>query len=127
MKKEDIRVLLVDDEISLLNAIKKLLLLEGYQVEIATSGKEAIKASSKNHFDIVFLDVNMPELNGLETYKELKKIIPDVPVVMMTGYGRSLRQLIEDALHLGVKSCIDKPFKIQRIFDTIKDHVPHEA
>lgn len=127
MKKEDIKILLVDDEISLIDAMKKLLARDGYQVSAASSGKEAIELSRDTAFNIIFLDVNMPDLNGLETYKQIREIIPDAPVVMITGYGRSLKELIEEAQTLGVKDCINKPFKIQQIIKSIETYVPHDA
>jgi CheY-like chemotaxis protein len=127
MKKSDIRVLLVDDETHLIEAMRKLLELEGYQVATAPGGREALRLVKASPFDIVFLDVNMPELNGLETYRQLKEIAPAASVVMITGYGRSLRHLIEEARELGVKACIDKPFRIQQVIDTVRSLVPHES
>jgi len=126
MKKQDIRVLLVDDEVSLIEAIEKLLMGQGYQVSTATSGQEAIELCRRENFDILFLDVNMPDLNGLETYKRLKEFISETPVVMITGYGRSLKHLIEEARQLGVKACIDKPFRIKQITDCIVSYAPHD-
>jgi CheY-like chemotaxis protein len=126
VKKQDIRILLVDDEVSLIEAIEKLLTGQGYQVSTASSGQEAIELCRRESFNIVFLDVNMPELNGLETYKRLKEHMPEAPVVMITGYGRSLKHLIEEARQLGVKACIDKPFRIKQITDCIMTYAPHE-
>ena len=126
MKDEkNIKVLLVDDEVSLVSAIEKLLTLEGYQVSTAASGKEAIDKCTESSFDIIFLDVNMPELNGLETYRSMRNVTGETPVVMITGYGRSLKHLIEEAQQLGVKACIDKPFRIKQITDSIREYVPH--
>ncbi len=127
MTKKDIKVLLVDDEASLVEAMRRILVLEGYEVRTAVSGKEAIKACQGESFDIVFLDVNMPDLNGLETYKRLREIVPGIPVVMITGYGRSLKPLIEEAIQIGVKGCIDKPFKIGQVIESIKTYVPRGA
>jgi CheY-like chemotaxis protein len=117
-------VLLVDDEISLIEAMQKILTFEGFTVTIATSGKAALELCRTHPFQIVFLDVNMPDLNGLETFKAMRTIIPGVPVVMITGYGRSLRHLIEEARQLGVRACIDKPFKINQILETIRAVLP---
>lgn len=127
MRKSDIRILLVDDETHLIEAMRKLLELEGFQVATAPGGREALRLAKSSRFDIVFLDVNMPELNGLETYRHLKELAPDTAVVMITGYGRSLRHLIEEAKELGVKACIDKPFRIQQVIDTVRALVPHEV
>jgi len=127
VKETDIKVLLVDDEINLMEAMQKILTLEGYQVSTAASGRQALEITRSEPFHIIFLDVNMPDLNGLDTYKELRKSRPDIPVVMITGYGRSLKPIIEEAQQLGVKACIDKPFRIRQILESIRAYVPHDA
>lgn len=127
MKQADIGVLLVDDESGLLEAMSKLLELEGYRVGTAGSGWEALERCREGGWSIVFLDLNMPDLNGLDTYRRIRDINPEVPVVMITGYGRSLRQLVEEARQLGIRGCIDKPFKIQQIMEGVRAHVPHDA
>ncbi len=126
MKKTEVKVLLVDDELNLAEAMQRILALEGFQVRTAASGHQALDLCRAVAPYIVLLDFNMQDLNGLETYRRMRAIIPEVPVVMITGYGRSLRQAIEEAHQLGVKSCIEKPFKIQQIFESIRTYVPYE-
>jgi CheY-like chemotaxis protein len=125
LKKTDITVLVVDDETILLDTLRGLLEAEGYRVRTAASGAAAIEACAAGPVSIVFLDVNMPDLDGLETYRSLLRVAPGVPVVMITGYGVSLRRLIEEALQLGVRGCIDKPFKIAQITGAIRANLPH--
>ena len=121
----DIHVLVVDDEKNLTLAMRRLLSAEGYRTETASSGVLALEAVKDKSFDVIFLDVNMPEMNGLETFKKLKKVAPDSAVIMITGYGKTLKALVEEAQEQGVRSVINKPFKITEITSAIREAVPH--
>lgn len=123
--RADINILVVDDEKNLTLAMRRLLSAEGYKAETAGSGDEALAAVKETAFDVIFLDVNMPDMNGLEVFKKLKKVAPKSSVVMITGYGKTLKELVEEARELGVHSVIDKPFKITQVTQAIHDLVPH--
>ena len=124
-KREDINVLVVDDEKNLILAMRRLLSSEGYKTTTAGSGLEALSAVKETKFDIIFLDVNMPDMNGLETFKKLREVTPDSAVIMITGYGKTLKTLVEQARELGVRKVIDKPFKINQITEAIEETIPH--
>jgi two-component system nitrogen regulation response regulator GlnG len=124
-KREDINVLIVDDEKNLTLAMRRLLSAEGYRAEVAASGELALESIKELPFDVILLDVNMPGMNGLETFKKLKKLSPKSSVIMITGYGKTLKALVEEAQELGVHSVIDKPFKINQITETIQAIIPH--
>ena len=124
-KAEEISILVVDDEKNLTLAMRRLLSAEGYRTETAGSGEAALEIVKEDFFDVVFLDVNMPDMNGLETFKKLNKVSPNSSVVMISGYGKTLKELVEEARELGVHSVIDKPFKITQITQAIHDLVPH--
>jgi CheY-like chemotaxis protein len=122
---EEISILVVDDEKNLTLAMRRLLSAEGYSTQTAGSGEEALEVVQGKDYDLIFLDVNMPEMNGLETFKKLKKITPKSAVIMITGYGKTLKTLVEEALGLGVRKVIDKPFKINQITEAIREVIPH--
>ena len=124
-KAGEIHVLVVDDEKNLTLAMRRLLSAEGYKAETAGSGEEALVVLKESFFDIIFLDVNMPDMNGLETFKKIRKLTPDSLVIMITGYGKTLKTLVEEARELGVLAVIDKPFKISQITEAIRDAIPH--
>jgi CheY-like chemotaxis protein len=124
-KPEEISILVVDDEKNLTLAMRRLLSAEGYSTQTAGSGEEALEVVKEKDYDLIFLDVNMPEMNGLETFKKLKKITPKSAVIMITGYGKTLKTLVEEALGLGVRKVIDKPFKINQITEAIREVIPH--
>ena len=124
-KRAEISILVVDDEMNLTLAMRRLLSAEGYRTETANSGDEALRKAKEAHYDLIFLDVNMPGMNGLETFVKLGEAAPQSAVVMITGYGRTLKAVIEEARSLGVRAVIDKPFKINQITEAIRELVPH--
>ena len=124
-KRSEIAVLVVDDEMNHTLAMRRLLSAEGYRTETANSGEEALHKAKESHYDIEFLDVNMPGMNGLETFVKLGEAAPNSAVVMITGYGKTLKAVIEEARTLGVRAVIDKPFKINQITEAIREIIPH--
>jgi two-component system nitrogen regulation response regulator GlnG len=124
-KRGEITVLVVDDEMNLTLAMRRLLSAEGYRTETANSGEEALRKAQEAHYDVIFLDVNMPGMNGLETFVKLGEVAPRSAVVMITGYGRTLKAVVEEARSLGVRAVIDKPFKINQITEAIREIIPH--
>jgi CheY-like chemotaxis protein len=113
-------ILLVDDEETTI-LVEKLMLEElGYTVFPARSGKRAIELYNENKagFDLVALDMIMPEMNGKDTYGELKKINPEVRVLLVSGY--SLNKQIEELMGLGCKGYIQKPFDIVQLSQKIR-------
>ena len=82
--KNNYQILWADDEISLLKPYMIFLYDKGYEVTPVCSGRDAIDAVEEKHFDIVFLDEQMPGLSGIETMQEIKRLVPSLPVVMIT-------------------------------------------
>jgi DNA-binding NtrC family response regulator len=116
---DKLKILIVDDEDSLRLSLASILELEGYEVETAEDGYKAIELAKKKDFNILFSDIRMPGITGNETFKEIKKIKPDIIGVMMTAYA--LNDLIIDALNTGAFACLSKPFEIETVLSTIKD------
>jgi two-component system cell cycle sensor histidine kinase/response regulator CckA len=115
------QILLVDDEEGPIQ-VEKLMLKElGYRVMTAESGREAIDiyAEHTDTVDLIALDMIMPEMNGRATYEELRKINPDVRVLLVSGY--SLNKQVEELLDLGCKGFIQKPFDIIELSRTLRD------
>ena len=114
-------ILLVDDEEGTI-LVEKLMLEElGYSVFSAQSGKQAIELYNQNKagFDLVALDMIMPEMNGKDTYDALKKINPKVKVLLVSGY--SLNKQIEELMGLGCRGYIQKPFDIVQLSQKIRE------
>ena len=105
-------VLLVDDEQRILTVGKEICKTLGYNVITVDSGKEALKIyqDQKDTINLVILDMIMPEMNGLETFVELKKIDPDIKVLLSTGY--SIDEKAQEMLKNGCKGYILKPYSV---------------
>ena len=107
--KNDISILVVDDEETLRNILVKILTKEGYKVETAENGEEALEKLRQAQYNLLISDIKMPRLNGFELLKIAKKDYGSMGVIMMTAYGDSYT--IKDALLLGADEYITKPFK----------------
>ncbi|WP_045222328.1 response regulator [Desulfonatronum thioautotrophicum] len=112
------KILLVDDETRFRTTVSKRLAERGQDVTAVGSGLEAIESVKQTPFDIVVLDVKMPGLNGLETLTELKKIRPELAVIMLTGHA-SVDSSIE-GMKLGAFDYILKPCDIEELLGKIE-------
>ena len=119
------RIMIVDDEVDFLDAMQYWLKVKGFEVETFSSGKEALKAIKKNPPTLIFLDIVMPEVDGIEVLREIRKFNKDLSVIMITAH--STPQRIQDAEDLGVVGYFMKAddFKqaaelIQRALQTFK-------
>lgn len=111
-------VLIVDDNVSLCQTMSFILRRKGYAVDIAKGGGEAIAKVEEKPFDIIFLDIKMTPMDGVETYRRIKKLRPEAVVMMMTAY--SLDRLVKEALQEGAFGVIYKPLDIERIMALIE-------
>ncbi len=109
MNKSKVRILIVDDEKSILDALKTHLELDGYTVETADSADLAIEMFSKHPFQVVLTDINMPVKDGLALLEEIRHIRSDTMVIMITGYT-SLTKVFMSRVH-GAFDYVLKPFK----------------
>jgi DNA-binding NtrC family response regulator len=110
---KQIKIIVVDDELSIRESLKGWLQLDGYQVETAASGPEALAKNAENRFDIMLIDVKMPEMDGLTLLKKVKETDPDVAIVMMTAHG-AIRDAVE-AMKLGAYDYLIKPFELEEL------------
>lgn len=113
------KILVVDDEQDICTFLSKLLNDEGYEITTVKNGYQVIEEVRKGSFDLILLDVIMPSMNGLDTYREIKKIDPQIPVIMMSGYP--VKGLVDQALSEGAKTCLNKPFTIDKVITTVKE------
>ena len=106
-------ILVVDDEQGIRDLMRDALSLEGHQVICAQNGTEAIELLLSNKVDVVFLDIRMPKGDGLTALREIRRLNPALPVVMITGCGK--RQVIDEAIQLGCDACLIKPFSMRDV------------
>lgn len=112
------KLLVVDDQMGVRRLLFEAFNEEGYQVELAGSGHEALEKVRKTAPDIILMDMKMPGMNGLETLHEIKKVDDTVPVVMMTAYGEL--EIVAEAMKLGIKEYVTKPFDINELRGLVK-------
>ncbi|MCK4798977.1 MAG: response regulator [Spirochaetes bacterium] len=112
-------ILIIDDESVLRETLGLILKEREYNVIIAKDGEEAIENTKNIHIDIALIDIKLPGIDGVETYKILKESHSDMIAVMMTAYP--VTDLIDKALDCGVLSCIHKPFNIEETIELIEE------
>src|ERR1043166_8878305 len=105
------RILVVDDEPFVCDAVKMMLEFDGHQVQTAGSGKDALAAFEKAKFDLVITDFSMPGMKGNELATEIKARVPGQPVVMITAYAEMLTA--NNTPLTAVDSVISKPFLLE--------------
>ncbi len=111
-------ILVVDDQVTDRETLKAVLEEKGYKVATAADGKEAIAMVKQKHYNVIFLDVRLPDMSGVETFEEVKKIDPDVAVIMMTGYSEE--ELMRKAIAEGAYTCIYKPFDLDKLIALVE-------
>lgn len=111
---EKLHILIVDDDQRMAKTLKDIFTVKGYEADVAHSGAEAMEKVTEDHFDCVISDIKMPEMNGVELYKAIKEVQPDIPVVLMTAY--STDELVDEGLAEGVIATLNKPLDIEAIF-----------
>lgn len=112
------RILVIDDEEGMRDVFYRLLSNEGYIVETARDGNEGLDKVKKRQFDLSFIDVRMPELNGLETFLQIKKLQPGIKAFLISGYA--VDSLVEKAVKEGALGCIRKPSGIRDVVKVAK-------
>jgi len=116
-------ILVVDDEINYLTVMEALLGEESYEVLTAPGGQEALKLATNNDVDLVLTDMKMPKMNGIELLGEIKRLYPDLPVIMMTAFGTVEKAVA--AMKAGAFDYILKPFKNEELLVTIARALEH--
>jgi CheY-like chemotaxis protein len=109
------KVLVVDDDAVVNRSITRVLSGEGYQVRETMSGKEALAELDHQQYDLVFTDIKMPGMDGLEMTSRVKKAHPGVPVVVITGFGTEANE--SRAKELGVAGFLRKPLTPEMIIE----------
>jgi DNA-binding NtrC family response regulator len=111
-------ILVVDDEPVVQDAVRWLLRTQGYDVDIARNGEEALSRIAQHEFDVVVSDIKMPGLNGLAVLERSRALKPNLSVILMTGYA-SLETAIE-ALRLGATDYLRKPFELDDLTQSVE-------
>lgn len=113
------KVLVIDDERAIRSTLKDILSLEGFDVALAEDGAAGIAQFEKGGVDVVFLDIKMPGMDGIEVLERLQELSPEVPVVMISGHG-TIDTAVE-AIKKGAYDFIAKPLDLNRVLITLRN------
>jgi DNA-binding NtrC family response regulator len=106
-------ILVVDDNLGTCITLKNILARRGHTVGIAHTGEEALSIAEERPHDIIFIDMKLPTMNGLETHLALKEVNPEAVAIMMTAYRQEVADLVEEALSSNAYTCLYKPLDIE--------------
>lgn len=108
-----VRIFLVEDEASIRDALKLNLELEGYEVVTTDDGKKVLRMFKEQHFDIVLLDIMLPDVSGLELCEQIRLVNMDVPIIFLTAKDTSADKVL--GLRKGADDYITKPFNLEEL------------
>ena len=113
----NVKVLLVDDEVEFVETLAERLRTRGFDVDVATSGTQAVEKTKSTTFNAVVVDFVMPMMDGIETIKALKKVNPELPFILLSGQATIKAAM--DAARLGAVDVLEKPVDIGTIVEKI--------
>ncbi len=113
------KILVIDDEKSIRDTLKEILEYEDHQVDLAADGDEGLALFKENKYDIVLLDIKMPQKDGIEVLEEIFKINYEIPVIMISGHG-NIDTAVE-SIKKGAYDFIEKPLDLNRLLVTIRN------
>jgi two-component system response regulator HydG len=119
--KKGALILVVDDDPGTCITLRNILNRKGCKVGIAHTGEEAIATARERAYDIIFIDMKLPTINGLETYLTIKEINPEAVAIMMTAYRQEAADLVEEALNKSAYTCLHKPLDIKVLLRLVEE------
>ena len=114
---ENVKIMVVDDEPSVLESFKMILKIKDYDVSTFPDGPSALASLTKDKFDIAFVDFKLPGIDGLEVLKRIKEIDPNVEVIIVTAYATESSHA--NAITLGALEYLRKPFLMEEIYELV--------
>ena len=112
------KILVVDDEALIREVIKEYLSLEGYEVDEASNGEEAVKKAFENDYSLIIMDIMMPKMDGYQACKEIKKNNSNIPFIMLSARSEEYDKLI--GFDLGIDDYVTKPFSPKELVARVK-------
>lgn len=113
-------ILVVEDDPSTANLLSESLKQQGYKVTVTESPHDALELVEQIRFDLIFLDVNLPAMNGLELYLAIKKITPTAAAIMIAGMEEEFEQIAREAVRRNAYTFVRKPLEIDHVLDLLE-------
>jgi excisionase family DNA binding protein len=107
------RILVVDDEAGIRELLAKTLAVAEYDVDLAAGGQEALERLHREQYDLVITDLRMPGVDGLTLIREARRYMPQLPIIIITGYSTEASAI--EAINLGVNGYLTKPFRVPKV------------
>ena len=111
------KALVIDDEQIVLDSVSQILMDENYEVDVSLSGREGLDWAIERPYDIILTDIRMPDIGGMRVLRDVKRIKPSLPVVIITGYATTKSAV--QAMKLGAADYIEKPFEPEQLLDAV--------
>ncbi len=124
LKAKD-RILIIDDDSDILDSLSRILMFEGYAIETAKSGQEALKKSREKIFSIALIDIKLPDFEGTQLLSRMEKTDPKMRKVIITGY--QTLENTREALRLGADDYLVKPIKTEELLDTVRKQIEERS
>lgn len=121
---ENARIIIVDDDEGIRETLAAILQEEGYTVETAENGKEAIEKTNTKFYNLALIDIRLPDIEGIDLLKEIKETTPKIRKIIITGYP-TLQNAME-AVNSGADAYVLKPFDIEKVLKIIKDQLERQ-
>src|SRR5512133_545193 len=112
------KILIVEDELNMVNGLKDNLEFEGYEIDTAMEGNTGLQKVTGNQYDLILLDVMLPEVSGLDICKAARKEGVNTPIILLTANGEEIDKVL--GLELGADDYITKPFSLKELLARIK-------
>ena len=119
------KILIIDDERAIRNTLKEILEFENYQVDVAENGKTGLEMATASSYDLIFSDIKMPEMDGIEVLTALREAEVESPVVMISGHGNI--ETAVDCIRRGAVDFNEKPNDLNRLLITTKNALEHKT
>jgi CheY-like chemotaxis protein len=111
--RSDTHILIVDDQVGVRTTLKAIFTRRGYSVRVAEDGEHALELAASFKFDVIFMDVKMPGISGVDAFIRIKFLCPDARVILMTAFA--LDEELSRAVENGVYSIVSKPFDVNAL------------
>jgi DNA-binding NtrC family response regulator len=118
------KILVIDDDSSIRKVLSAALEDEGYIVDIAENGREAIRKSKSHFYNLALIDIRLPDMDGTKLLTEMKDTVPKMVKIIVTGYP-GLQNAI-DAVNQGADAYVVKPFKMDDLLKTVREHLQEQ-
>ncbi|MFH1359696.1 MAG: response regulator [Candidatus Omnitrophota bacterium] len=122
---DKLKILVVDDKKVIGDLFDYTLGYRGHEITVVDNVQKTLEAIKKEKYDIVFLDIVIPDTDGVEIFKKIKEVAPDLPIVMMSGY--SVEERRKEAIEMGAVACLVKPFEMEEVRRIIKGVLAKEV